>query len=196
MSTDSKSKKTGFEWSKLQHTRYTTFCKYMCFGGLFVVSEAWLGLNDKSIMTHSLAKLASYISMKLILDRIEDLSCAWCSIIGQENPGSKSCIWAKNTWAVAQFPTLHGEDQRCTRTSIIRQQKLRLCHEYVSPCLRFWHKYPIWPRLRNGISKYAVLDLSRRYAEDSPVQLNLHYMPWKAPALPQISKPCHILRNM
>jgi len=56
-----------------------------------------------SIMTRSLSKLASYISKKLILDRIEDLSCEWSSIIGQENHGSESGIGAKNTQAMSQF---------------------------------------------------------------------------------------------
>jgi hypothetical protein len=51
------------------------YCKYMCFGTLFVALEAGLGWIDQTIMSRSLSKLASYISKKLILDRIEDLSC-------------------------------------------------------------------------------------------------------------------------
>jgi hypothetical protein len=45
-----------------------------------------------SIMTRSLSKLASYISKKLIPDRIDDVSWEWTGSIGQENPGSESSI--------------------------------------------------------------------------------------------------------
>ena len=46
-STNSKSKETWWQWSKLKYTKCTTYCKYMHFGGLFVPIEAWLGWNDK-----------------------------------------------------------------------------------------------------------------------------------------------------
>jgi len=45
-STDSKSKKTWWEWSKLKYRNCTTYYKYMHFGGLFVALEAYLGWND------------------------------------------------------------------------------------------------------------------------------------------------------
>jgi len=170
----------------------------MRFTGLLVALEACLGWNDTSIMTRSLSKLASYISKKLILDRIKDLSCAWCSIIGQENPSSESCIWAKNTQALSELLTLWDVDQRCARTSMICQQTLRLCHKEVSQCLILWHKYsistgPFW--LPNGIGEYAVLDLSHRYAQDFLVNLNFDHMCATAPALPQISELYLILRH-
>jgi len=58
---------------------------------LSLLRRAWAGMIT-SIMTRSLSKLASYISKKLILDRIEDLSCERSSIIGPQNPGSESGI--------------------------------------------------------------------------------------------------------
>jgi len=64
--------------------------------------------------------------------------------------------------AMSQHPTLCDADQRCARTSVICQQKLWLCHKYVSQCLRFSHKYSISPslfELPNGIGEYAVIDL-------------------------------------
>ena len=45
-STNSKSKKTWWEWSKLKYTMCTTYCKYMRFGGTFVALEVCLGWND------------------------------------------------------------------------------------------------------------------------------------------------------
>ena len=143
-----------------------------------------------SIMTGSLSKLASYISKKLILERFEDLSWEWSSIIGRENPSSGSGIWAKNTRAMSQLPTLWDADQRCARTSMICQQKLRICHEWVSLCLILWHKYSISPSLfwlPNGIGEYAVWDLSRRYAQDSLVHRNLKHWPANAVAMRPIS---------
>jgi len=71
VSTNSKSKKTWWEWSKQNYTKCTMYCKYISFGGVFVALEEWLGWNDTSIMTHSLSKLASYISKKFMLDRID-----------------------------------------------------------------------------------------------------------------------------
>jgi len=56
-------------------------------------------------MTRRLSKLASYISRKLILDRIDDLSCEISSIIGQENPGGESGSRAKKTQAVSLLST-------------------------------------------------------------------------------------------
>ena len=105
------------------------YCKYMRFSGLFVALEAYLGWNDNIHNNLQLVKLASYISKKLILDRIDDLSCDWSLIIGQQNTGSKSGIWAKNTRAMSQLPTLWDANQRYARTSMISQQKLWLCHE-------------------------------------------------------------------
>ena len=83
----------------------------------------------QSIMTCSLSMLASYISKKLILDRIEDLSCAWSSIIGKENPNGESTIWVQTTRAVSQLPTQRDANRKCARTGMICLQKLRLCHE-------------------------------------------------------------------
>jgi hypothetical protein len=85
-------------------------------------------------------------------------------------------ICAKNTRVVSQLPTLWDADLRCAKTSMICQQKLWLCHEYVSPCLTLCHKYSISPSLfclPNGIGKYAMLDLSRRYSHDFLVHRNL-----------------------
>ena len=188
--TNSESKETWWEWSKLNYTKCTTYCKYMLFGGYFVALEACLHWNDTSIMICSLSKLASDISKKLILDRIEDLSCAWSSIMGQENPASEDCIWAGKSWAMSQHPTLWDAGPRCAITSMIWQQELRLCHENVSPCLIVWHKYSISPSLfwlPNGIGEYAVLDLSQQYAQDSPVHWNFNHRPASAAAMPQIS---------
>jgi hypothetical protein len=69
---------------------YTTYCKYMGFGGLFVFLEAYLGWNDNMHNDSQLVKLTSYVSKNLILDKIENLSCEWSSIIDQENPSSNS----------------------------------------------------------------------------------------------------------
>jgi hypothetical protein len=40
--------------------------------------------------------------------------------------------------------------------------------------------------LPNGLGKYAVLDLSRRYAQDSPVDWNFNYRPAIVEARPGI----------
>jgi len=53
---------------------------------LLVTVEACLGWNDISIMSHSLSKLAYDKSKNIILDWIEDLSCPWTRIIGQDIP--------------------------------------------------------------------------------------------------------------
>jgi len=45
-STNSKSKKTWWERSKLKYTKCTTYCKYMRFGGWFVALAVFLGWND------------------------------------------------------------------------------------------------------------------------------------------------------
>jgi len=50
----------------------TSTCASVAY--LSLLRRAWAGMIT-SIMTRSLSKLASYISKKLILDRIEDLSC-------------------------------------------------------------------------------------------------------------------------
>jgi hypothetical protein len=47
----------------------------MRFSGVFVALEACLGWNDTILNNLQLVKLASYMSKKHILDRIEDLSC-------------------------------------------------------------------------------------------------------------------------
>ena len=99
-----------------------------------LLKRAWVGMIT-SIMTCSLSKLASYISTKLILDRIADLCCEWSSSIGHENLSRERSIRAKNTQAMSQLPTLWDADQRYARTSMICQQMLRLCHNkwaYVS----------------------------------------------------------------
>jgi len=44
-STNSKSKKTSWEWSKLHYSKCITYCKYTRFSGLFVALEACLGWN-------------------------------------------------------------------------------------------------------------------------------------------------------
>jgi len=127
-STDSKSTKTWWEWSKLQYKVHYGL-GYMRIGGLFVALEVCLGWNDTSILSCSLSELASYKSKNLILDWIADLSCARTLIMGQEIPGSESCSLAMNIWAVSQSPTLWDGDLRCARTSMKCQQKLRLCYE-------------------------------------------------------------------
>jgi hypothetical protein len=68
------------------------YCKYMHFGGFFVALEACLDWNDTSIMTRSVSMITSYISKKLILDGIADLSYSRSSITGKENRSSKSYI--------------------------------------------------------------------------------------------------------
>jgi len=128
VSTDSKSKKTWWEWSKLESKVHYRL-GYMCFSGVFVTLEACLGRNDTSIMSRSLSMLASYKSKNVILDCIADLSCARTSIIGQEIPGSESCSLAMNTSAMSQSLTLWDADLRCAWTSLICQQKLWLCYE-------------------------------------------------------------------
>jgi hypothetical protein len=123
----SKSKKTWWEWS--------------------AALEACLGRNDTSIMSRSLSKLATYKSKNIILDWIGDCSCARTSIRGEETPGRVRCSLALNSWAVSQYLTLCNEDLVSAWTSMISQQKLQLCYNYVSQCPIFWQKYSISPRL-------------------------------------------------
>jgi len=137
VSTNSKLKKTRWEWSKLKYTKCTTYYKYIRLGGSLVTLKIFLGWNAIFIMTHSLSKLASYTSKKLILNWIKYLSCPWSSMIGQENPRTASNICAKITRAMSQLLTLWDMHQRFTRTLIICQQMLRHCYETVSPCLMF-----------------------------------------------------------
>ena len=68
-STDSKSKKSRWEWSKLK-SKVHCGLGYMRIGGLFVALEAYLSQNDISIMSRSLSKLPLKISKKLTLDWI------------------------------------------------------------------------------------------------------------------------------
>jgi len=145
-STDSKSKKTWWEWRKLTYKVHYTM-GYMCFGGVFVALEVYLGLNDTSRISCSLSKLASYKSKNIILDWMVDFSWARTSIRGQEIPGRESCSFAMNTWAVPQYLTLCDADLDCAQTSMISQKKLQLHYKWVSQCLIFWQKYSISPRL-------------------------------------------------
>jgi hypothetical protein len=45
-STNSKSKKTWWEWSEPKYRKWTTYCEYMHNSGLFVALKACLGWND------------------------------------------------------------------------------------------------------------------------------------------------------
>jgi len=56
-STNSKSKKTWWEWSELKYTKCTIYCKYMCFGGLFVALETCLGWNNNIYNDSQLVKV-------------------------------------------------------------------------------------------------------------------------------------------
>jgi len=62
-STNSKSKKTWWEWSKLKCTKCTTYCKDMRFGSLFVALEACLSWND-NIDNHSQLVKVGFIHMQ------------------------------------------------------------------------------------------------------------------------------------
>ena len=58
---------------------------------LSLLRHAWAGIII-SIITCSLSKLASYISKKRNLDRIEDLSCEWSSSRRLETPAGKAAF--------------------------------------------------------------------------------------------------------
>jgi len=104
-STESKSKKTWWEWCKLiYNVQYGM--EYMHIGGLFVTLEECLGRNDTSIISGSLSMLASYKSKNLILHWIAYHTCSWTWILGQEIPVSEGCSCALNTQAMSPYLTL------------------------------------------------------------------------------------------
>jgi len=161
-STNARLQRTWHKWNIQQYTAHYGVV-HMCFSGLFVALEVGLGWNDTCTLSCSLSQLASCKSKDLVLHWIADLSCAWTSITGPAIPSSESCSLAMNTRASSQYPTLWDADLRCVQTYMICMQKLRLCHKQMSPCHIFRHRYSILPRLSilpNGMSKYAVLDLS------------------------------------
>jgi len=116
-STDSKSKKTRWEWRKPKYKVHNRL-GYRCFGGIFAALEACQGRNDTSIMCRSLSMLPSYRSKNLIVDWIADLSCARTSIRDLEIPGCKSCHLTMNTWAMSQYLTPWDADLRFALTSV------------------------------------------------------------------------------
>jgi len=190
-STDSKSKKTWWDWTTQTHYVHCQL-GYIPFSGDLVALVGCLGRNDTSIMSHSLSKLASYKAKNLILDWIANLSLARTWNVGQEVHGSVTVSLALNIRAVSQYPTLHNADLRCARTSMICQQMLQLCYVLVCLYLICWQKNSISLRLTllpNGIGKYAVMELSYQYVQDSPVHQNIDHRPPKAMALSQLIEP-------
>ena len=131
-STDSKSKKTWWEWSKLKYkVRYEV--GNLCFGGvLSQLRRTWPGMRHSQWVA-SLPKLTSLKSKHVILDWIADLSCAWTSIIrqiiGQDIPSSERSSFTMNTRAMSQTPRPGHADLRCARTTMIFLHKLQCCHE-------------------------------------------------------------------
>jgi len=128
-STHSKSKKTWWAWSKLQYTEWTTYCKYMCFGGWFVAIEACLGCND---IIHNDSQL---VNVGLIHNQETHPGRDWWSQLWMifnyraGKPRHRKRLLRQESRAVSQLPTLWDVDQRCARPSMICQQKLPLCHE-------------------------------------------------------------------
>jgi len=83
VSTDSKPKKTWWEWSELNWKVHYGLGYVLFRGLLLLLRQAWAGMMHL-LMSRSLSKLASVKSKNVILDMIADLSCAWTSIIGQD----------------------------------------------------------------------------------------------------------------
>jgi len=109
VSNDSKLKIMWWEWSKLKGKVHYGL-RYMHSDGFFVGLEMCLRCNYTSILSRNLSKLASYKSKNIILDWIADLSFAWTSIKGQENPVSESCSLAMNIQVMSQYPILQDAE--------------------------------------------------------------------------------------
>lgn len=117
---------------------------------------------------------------------------------------SDSSSLVMNMRTITCHLTLWDADRWWFWPSIIGQQKVVLRNELASLCHVSWPTHSISCTLYlmpSGIGKYAVLDVSKWYAQHSPVHLNFNQMWMKAAALLQISEPvshtlAHILTNI
>jgi len=121
-STNSKSKKTWWEWRKLQYTKCTTYCKYMRFSGLFVALQACLGWNENIHNDSQLVKVGfihiqeAYSGQETPgresgFEPIIPEPCLSFRLSGMHIRGvpelqwyaSKSCGFATNKWAYVSY---------------------------------------------------------------------------------------------
>ena len=170
------------------------YCKYMRFDGFFITLAVSLGWNDNILNDLQLVKVGFIHIHKahsgqnwrfqfwMIFNHRPRKPQQWKGHLRQEYP---SCVSASNSLGCGSEVCQNFNDMPANAAALPQ----------IS-----WHRYSILPSLfwlPNGIGEYAVLDLSWRYAQDSPVHQNFNHRPAKAAALPRISEPMsHILTQI